>query len=73
MKIWLADMPECFGYGLCVLSHSEDDARRRLKNEYKAMRRAYGYNKPFDEAMEYFGGSVREIEPGKVYNDGFKL
>ena len=26
----------------------------------------------FENAMEYFGGEVKEIELGKAYYDGFK-
>ena len=71
-NIWLAEMPDCFGYGLMVLDHTEDAARQHLKKAYKAMAKSYQSGRSFGDAMDYFGGSVRLVEPGKVYNDGFR-
>lgn len=73
MKIYLAEMPDCFGYGLCVIDTDRAAAIRALKRTYRDMRRSYQSSMSFDQALEYFGGGCREIEPGKVYNDGFKL
>ena len=70
-EIWLAHMPECFGYGLMVLDTSEDGARRKLKAAYLPMAKRYQFGQTFDRAMEYFGGTIAPVELGKVYNDNF--
>jgi len=70
--IWLAQIPECFGYGICILDTTENGALVKLRKEYKKMAAGYNCQKSFNDAMDYFGGSVSEIEIGKSYNDGFK-
>ena len=78
-KIWLAQMPEAFKYGFMVLAETREEAERELKKEFFECRKAAANDGmgwscswwTFDEAMEYFGGSIGEIELGKVYNDGF--
>lgn len=92
-KIWLGRIDDIFGYGFCVLGHSEGEC-------YKALRKAYfdfrsidpnkddltefdDYGKItdedgtvildlFDKAFEYWGGSIEEVDIGKVYYADFK-
>lgn len=74
VRIYLAQMPDCFGYGLCVMDTTESGAERALQRAYRGMKRDFGTTTmSYKEALEYFGGGVEEIELGKVYNDGFKL
>ena len=71
-ELWLAEMPDCFGYGLMVIDTSEKAARNKLMRAYRDRRKGYGSTRTFDDAMDYFDGSVRQVQLGKVYNDGFQ-
>lgn len=70
--IWLAEIPDIFGYGLCVMAETEAEAMDALRAEHRKWKKDFSGERSFAEALEYFGGGAREIELGKVYNDGFK-
>lgn len=71
MEIWLATMPDCFGYGLIILADSRAEADKLLREAYKKMARSYESDRSYSEALDYFGGCIEKVEIGKVYNDGF--
>ena len=77
-KIWLAQMPDAFKYGFMVLAETREKAESELKKVFFEWRKTASNGGwdcnwwTFDEAMEYFDGSISEIELGRVYNDGFK-
>jgi hypothetical protein len=69
--LFVGQIPNAFGYGLMVAEDSEQSCIKALKNSYDKWKRIYNFKKSFKEAFEYFGGSIQEIELGKVYYDGF--
>ncbi len=72
MKLYLAEIPDIFGYGLCVIDTDKHKALNALENAFHRAKENRNYHRSFRDAVEWFGGGVREIEPGKVYNDGFR-
>jgi hypothetical protein len=75
--LWLAQMPCVFGYGLMVFSTTAKKAEAMLKREYLDWRKGYLREGEadfytYDEAMEWFGGSVEEIKLNHIYNDGVR-
>lgn len=69
--IWIGQIPEIFGYGIMVAEESEEACLRALKREHKEWKRQWNGDFSFNQAMDYFGGSVSEIELGKGYTDNF--
>ncbi len=69
IEVWCGMIPEIFGYGLMMFEHSEDAARKSLKKYFYEMRKSFGSNTTFARAMDYFGGSVIQVEMGKKYYD----
>jgi hypothetical protein len=74
--IWMATIPDIFGYGLIVVDKSEELALKALKKEYYAWKktnRKAGYysDSTFNSSWEDWGGRTEKIELGKAYNDGF--
>jgi len=69
IEVWCAMIPEIFGYGLMVFEHSEAEARKALKKYFYEMRKSYHSDTTFAKAMDYFGGSVMQVEIGKRYFD----
>lgn len=60
--VFRALMPEAFGYGLESIANTREEALKLLKKEYFRWRKnAPWFAKTFDEAMEYFGGNVYQI------------
>ena len=77
MKIYLAQIPDIFGYGIQILSDCPKTAEKLLKKEYYEWRKAATYYLPshmdtYPKAVDYFGGGVFEIELNRAYYDGFK-
>ena len=70
-KVFVAQMPGVFGYGLMLVHTDEDAARRLLEKAYDKANESRKFDKTFEEAMDFFGGSVKSIKPHKVYFDGF--
>jgi len=75
-KVWVGIIPEINGgYGVNVIAKSKEEAMALLREEYNNLQRISCYpieSKTFENAMEYFGGEVKEIALNKVYYDGFK-
>ena len=65
--IWVGQIPEIFGYGIMVLGHDEKSCRKALRKAYKDWNGQLG----FDRAFDNWGGSIQEVEIGKVYYDNF--
>ena len=77
MKIYLAEIPEIYGYGIQILSECPKKAEKLLKKEYYKWRKGtpLGLHSRIDtyaKAVEYFGGGVSEIKLNQAYHDGFK-
>ena len=70
--IWIGQIPEIFGYGINVAEETEDACIKALKREHKSWKQAWKGAFSFNEAMDYFGGSVFEVELGKGYTDDFR-
>ena len=77
-KIFCGDIPSMCGYGLKVYAFSEKEATKILKREFYKLRKDYEWNKDyhidfytFENAMDYFGGGVFEIEVGTRYDEGW--
>ena len=75
MKMYIAILPEVWGYGYTAVSEiSEEDAINKIREAY--YRDSLRINKvvtfEFEERYEYYGGYSLEINSDKVYNDGFK-
>lgn len=71
-EIWFATIPSIFGYGICLLSDSEENAKKHLRAQYYAMRKSWQtLNFTFDRAFEYFGGKIEKIELNKPYYENF--
>ena len=70
--IYMARMPEVFGYGVVTFSLiSESDALYKLKLAY--IKRYTDFNgripeHPFKERFEYWGGSVHTLNTDQVYD-----
>lgn len=76
-KVWVGIIPQINGgYGVNVIAKSEEEAMVLLDDEFNRIKRnaykKHRYMSDFENAMEYFGGEVKEIELGKAYYDGFK-
>jgi hypothetical protein len=69
LKLWCGMIPEIYGYGLMVLELTEDQARKSLKRMFNAWRKSMHGEFGYARAMEYFGGSIFEVETGKQYYD----
>jgi hypothetical protein len=70
-RIWIATIPEIFGYGLTVLDVTEEAALRALKAKFYEWKKQLPSQSTFKSAFEDWGGRTEEIEIGKVYNDNF--
>jgi hypothetical protein len=70
--VWIATIPDIWGYGLIVADISEEKATKALKKEFYACRKAFNSTTPYAEAFENWGGVIEEITLGKVYSDGFR-
>tara|TARA_R110000772_G_scaffold47429_5_gene108436 strand:+ start:2186 stop:2443 length:258 start_codon:yes stop_codon:yes gene_type:complete len=82
--IWIGVIDSIFGYGIAVAEVTEEKCMEALKDIYNASVEdlSYEYDEQYDDngiemsrfekAMEYWGGSVSEVELGKGYDDGFR-
>ena len=70
-EVWVGMIPEIHGYGLNVMEFSEAEAKKTLRREFLKMQKAWNGEFTFPKAMEYFGGRVFKIEPGKAYYEDF--
>lgn len=70
-KFWCGRIPDIHGYGLMVIELTEDEARKTLKREFRAMQKANHGVYTFPQAMENFGGQIFEVQTGKAYGDDF--
>jgi hypothetical protein len=68
-KFWCGHIPEIYGYGIMVLECTEDQARKSLKRMFHATRKAWHGELNYPQAMDYFGGSIFQVETGKQYYD----
>jgi hypothetical protein len=71
-EIWIGQIPGICGYGISVVAFNEQDALKALKKSYYEMSKAWKLDKTFEKAMDYYGGSVFEVEPCHGYFDDFK-
>jgi len=73
-QIYVGIIGEIFGYGLMILGHSEEQCRDGLRKEVDEWRNNMGEESSqqiFDKAFEDWGGSIKQVEIGKIYYDGF--
>jgi predicted RNase H-like HicB family nuclease len=85
--IWMGTIPEIFGYGLSVVGETREECEAALKKGYREWTKNSAYSSDdygdmrdkngkkltrFEKAMEYWGGSVFQVELGKIYYDDFK-
>lgn len=71
VEIWYGCMPGLCGYGINVIGFSEAETRASLKKYYYEYKKTWKLERTFKDALEYFGGYVRKVEPGKCYTDDF--
>jgi len=72
--IYLAQIPNFCGYGICVLAHRQDEAICLLRDKYNEWRKHNVLDSNMDtfkKALDYFGGGVKKVEIGKTYFDEF--
>ena len=74
-EIWIGTMPSAFGYGITAMGFSEKQVRDAMRKAYTQFKQSYKPNgrefSTFDNAMEYFGGNIKQVIPGTAYYDGF--
>lgn len=73
VEIWIGCMPGLCGYGISVIGFSEEEVRKNLKKFYYQYKKSWKLERTFEDALDYFGAYVDKIEPGKCYNDDFRL
>ena len=70
--IYMARMPEVFGYGLVAFSLiSESDAKHKVKLAYIKTYMHMNDCAPehlFKDRFDYYGGSVHTLDTDQVYN-----
>lgn len=72
VEIWYGCMPGLCGYGINVIGFSEAETTAKLKKYFYEYRKSWKFNEyTFKRALEYFGGYVKKLEPGKCYYDDF--
>lgn len=77
-RVFMAEIPSVFGYGLVVFDTSAAAAEKKLRASYYEMRSGFGLREgeasfwTFKEALDYFAGGTSEIELGKTYFDGVR-
>lgn len=75
MKMYIAIMPEVWGYGYTAISEiSEEDAVNKIREAYKRdMLEIKKLNTAeFEERYDYYGGYSLQVDTDKIYTDGFK-
>lgn len=82
LRVWIGSIPSIHGYGMMVVGKDratcEQSLRARLHKYIEETIKTWGtfedapkYLTDLEEAIDYFGGNIREVEPGWVYNDNF--
>jgi hypothetical protein len=69
--VYIGIMPDIGGYGINVVSLTEEGAMKALKSEYYSWRKSLGSTMTFKDACEYFGGGVDKITLDKGYYGDF--
>ena len=74
MKMYIAIMPEVWGYGYTAISEiSEEDAVNKIREAYTRDMRANCLTlTKFEDRYDYYGGYSLQIDTDKIYTDGFK-
>lgn len=74
MKMYIAIMPEVWGYGYTAISEiSEEDAVNKIREAYtRDMARNCLKLSKFEDRYDYYGGYSLQIDTDKIYTDGFK-
>lgn len=78
--LWFGSIPGIFGYGISVISETREGAMKALRvkhAEWMKVRDRAGLGpmengRTVDDALEYFGGGVHEVELDRAYCDDFK-
>lgn len=79
-ELWVGTVPDIFGYGMTVIETSEEKVREALKAKYEDWKADRAKHFPrvldpepttFEGSFASFGGTIKRIEPGKVYFDNF--
>jgi len=73
MKLYYAELPECYGYGCVAVGKTEKEARNALKSPFQKLRESYGDTRTFQQAWIYFGGHIVTMEVGIGYRKGLDL
>ena len=82
MKIYIAKMPEVFGYGYTAFSQiSPDHARAKIHAHYKLdfeerngfAPRDHVPTENFNERFEYYGGTMSHIDLESVYCESLSI
>jgi hypothetical protein len=69
--VYIGQMPDIGGYGINVVSLTEEGAMKALKSEYYSWRKSLKSDRTFKDACEYFGGGVDKITLDKGYYGDF--
>ena len=75
MKMYIAIMPEVWGYGYTAISEiSEEDAVNKIREAYTRdmARNSLITSIKFEDRYDYYGGYSVQIDTDKIYTDGFK-
>jgi hypothetical protein len=64
-QIWIIVIPCVYGHGLTAAAKTKAGA-------IAALRRSWPGDESFQTAFEYYGGYIRRIKFGNIYNDGFR-
>lgn len=79
MKMYIAIMPEVWGYGYTAISEiSEEDAVNKIREAYTFDMARIGQDlgclesTKFEDRYDYYGGYSLQIDTDKIYTDGFK-
>ncbi len=71
-KIWFANIPEIFGYGICALHETEEGAIKAVKKSFYKWKDQLPSDSTFESAWEDWGGYTVEVEIGEAYSDNFR-
>jgi hypothetical protein len=77
-RVWIGSIPGIYGYGMIVAGKDRATCERSLRAKMQEWLDRSGISggaprhlTDLAEALEYFGGAIREVEAGWVYNDNF--
>jgi hypothetical protein len=69
--VYIGIMPDIGGYGINVVSLTEEGAMKALKSEYYSWKKSLNSDRTFKDALEWFGGGVDKITLDKGYYGDF--